>query len=163
MSPPRTDLGRCLEGLERVAEAAERLGLDAAAPRATLAAARTRLGFPGTAFGGFVAFSVYLPAYLRTEYTLEPGALEAQYIEEYFTEFRKKKTVEEIIARLKDREHLIAGRPVERLRYEPATMGSHQLEREPDGRPAPGVTLAFAFTSRPTPARSVPSRWSWAA
>jgi 50S ribosome-binding GTPase len=44
------DLGRCLEGLERVAEAAERLGLDAAAPRATLAAARTRLGFPGTAF-----------------------------------------------------------------------------------------------------------------
>jgi GNAT superfamily N-acetyltransferase len=41
------------------------------------------------------------------QYTLEPGALEAQYIEEYFTEFRKKKTVEEIIARLQDREHLI--------------------------------------------------------
>src|SRR4030095_9681173 len=41
------------------------------------------------------------------QYTLEPGALEAQYIEEYFTEFRKKKTVEEIIARLRDREHLI--------------------------------------------------------
>ena len=41
------------------------------------------------------------------QYTLEPGALEAQYIEEYFTEFRKKKTAEEIIARLKDREHLI--------------------------------------------------------
>ena len=41
------------------------------------------------------------------QYTLEPGALEAQYIEEYFTEFRKKKTVEEIVARLKDREHLI--------------------------------------------------------
>ena len=33
------------------------------------------------------------------------------------------------------REHLVAGRPVERLRYEPVTMGSHQLEREPDGRP----------------------------
>jgi (2Fe-2S) ferredoxin len=33
------------------------------------------------------------------------------------------------------REHLVAGRPVERLRYRPATMGSHQLEREPDGRP----------------------------
>jgi energy-coupling factor transporter ATP-binding protein EcfA2 len=44
------DLGRCLEALERVAEAAERLGLDAGAARATLAAARTRLGFPGTAF-----------------------------------------------------------------------------------------------------------------
>ena len=46
----RTDLGRCLEGLERVAEAAERLGLDAGAARATLAASRTRLGFPGSAF-----------------------------------------------------------------------------------------------------------------
>jgi len=41
------------------------------------------------------------------QYTLEPGALEAQYIEEYFTEFRKKKTAEEIMARLRDREHLI--------------------------------------------------------
>src|SRR5215475_5654699 len=41
------------------------------------------------------------------QYSLEPGALEAQYIEEYFTEFRKKKTVEEIVSRLKDREHLI--------------------------------------------------------
>ena len=41
------------------------------------------------------------------QYTLEPGALEAQYIEEYFTEFRKKKTADEIISRLKDREHLI--------------------------------------------------------
>src|SRR5207244_9577606 len=41
------------------------------------------------------------------QYSLEPGALEAEYIEEYFTEFRQKKTVEEIIERLKDREHLI--------------------------------------------------------
>ena|SRR2546425_11449719 len=41
------------------------------------------------------------------QYTLEPGALEAQYIEEYFTEFRKKKTADEIMARLRDREHLI--------------------------------------------------------
>ncbi len=41
------------------------------------------------------------------QYSLESGALEAQYIEEYFTEFRNKKTVEEIINRLKDREHLI--------------------------------------------------------
>src|SRR5438445_5593952 len=41
------------------------------------------------------------------QYSLEPGALEAQYIEEYFTEFRQKKTAEEIINRLKDREHLI--------------------------------------------------------
>jgi energy-coupling factor transporter ATP-binding protein EcfA2 len=50
VSPVRTDLGRCLQGLERVAEAAERLGLDAGAARATLTASRTRLGFPGTAF-----------------------------------------------------------------------------------------------------------------
>jgi len=41
------------------------------------------------------------------QYTLEPGALEAEYIEEYFTEFRNKKTADEIIARLRDREHLI--------------------------------------------------------
>jgi GNAT superfamily N-acetyltransferase len=41
------------------------------------------------------------------QYTLEPGALEAQYIEEYFTEFRNKKTAQEIVTRLKDREHLI--------------------------------------------------------
>lgn len=40
-------------------------------------------------------------------YTLEPGALEAEYIEEHFAEFRKKKTADEIIRRLKDREHLI--------------------------------------------------------
>ena len=44
------DLGGCLEALERVAEAAERLGLDAPQARETLADARTRLGFPGTAF-----------------------------------------------------------------------------------------------------------------
>ena len=50
MSLSRTDLGSCLEGLERVAEAAERLRLDAGAARATLVASRTRLGFPGTAF-----------------------------------------------------------------------------------------------------------------
>ena len=49
MASPR-DLGGCLEALERVAGAAERLGLDAIAARETLADARTRLGFPGTAF-----------------------------------------------------------------------------------------------------------------
>jgi len=38
---------------------------------------------------------------------LETGALEAQYIEEYFTEFRNKKTAEEITNRLRDRDHLI--------------------------------------------------------
>jgi GTPase SAR1 family protein len=47
---PHRDLGSCLEGLERVAEAAERLGLDTGKATETLAAARARLGFPGTAF-----------------------------------------------------------------------------------------------------------------
>lgn len=41
------------------------------------------------------------------QYRLEPGALEVQYIEEMFTEFSGRKTAEEIIDRLKDREHLI--------------------------------------------------------
>lgn len=41
------------------------------------------------------------------QYSLEPGALEAEYIEEYFTEFPNKKTADEIVGRLKDREHLI--------------------------------------------------------
>ena len=50
MSRGTRDLGGCLEGLERVAEAAERLGLDPSAATETLAEARTRLGFPGTAF-----------------------------------------------------------------------------------------------------------------
>ena len=41
------------------------------------------------------------------QYTLEPGALEVQYIEECFSEFSGKKTAEEIVDRLKGREHLI--------------------------------------------------------
>ncbi|HEX2193689.1 MAG TPA: (2Fe-2S) ferredoxin domain-containing protein [Candidatus Limnocylindria bacterium] len=32
-------------------------------------------------------------------------------------------------------EHLVGGRPVERLRYRPAGMGPHKLERDGDGRP----------------------------
>jgi 50S ribosome-binding GTPase len=73
------DLGRCLQALERVAEAAERLGLDAAAARATLAAARTRLGFPGTAFvlalaGGTGAGKSSLLNALAGEEVSPPGA-----------------------------------------------------------------------------------------
>ena len=41
------------------------------------------------------------------QYTLETGALEVEYIEEHFTEFRFRKTADEIIRRLHDREHLI--------------------------------------------------------
>ena len=45
--------------------------------------------------------------YHITHYDLEQGALEIQYIEEFFGEFPRKKTAREIVARLKDREFLI--------------------------------------------------------
>jgi GNAT superfamily N-acetyltransferase len=45
--------------------------------------------------------------YLIKQYPLETGALEIQYIEEYFGEFPHKKTAAEISARLRDREFLI--------------------------------------------------------
>jgi hypothetical protein len=45
--------------------------------------------------------------YLIKQYSLEAGALEIQYIEEYFGEFPRKKTAQEIVNRLGDREFLI--------------------------------------------------------
>jgi len=45
--------------------------------------------------------------YLIKQYPLDTGALEIQYIEEYFGEFPRKKTAREIMGRLTDREHLI--------------------------------------------------------
>jgi len=45
--------------------------------------------------------------YHITQYELEQGALEIQYIEEYFGEFPRKKSATEIIKRLKGRSHLI--------------------------------------------------------
>ena len=45
--------------------------------------------------------------YRITQYELEQGALEIQYIEEFFGEFSRKKTAAEIVRRLKDRAHLI--------------------------------------------------------
>jgi len=45
--------------------------------------------------------------YLIKQYPLESGALEIQYIEEYFGEFPRKKTAHEIVQRLADREYLI--------------------------------------------------------
>ena len=45
--------------------------------------------------------------YLIKQYPLETGALEIQYIEEYFGEFPRKKAASEIAARLRDREFLI--------------------------------------------------------
>jgi GNAT superfamily N-acetyltransferase len=45
--------------------------------------------------------------YLIKQYPVESGALEIQYIEEYFGEFPRRKTAAEIINRLGDRESLI--------------------------------------------------------
>ena len=45
--------------------------------------------------------------YLIKQYPLDTGALEIQYIEEYFWEFPRKKTAQEIIRRLREREFLI--------------------------------------------------------
>ena len=45
--------------------------------------------------------------YHITQYDLVQGALEIQYIEEYFGEFPRKKTASEIVERLEGRAHLI--------------------------------------------------------
>jgi hypothetical protein len=45
--------------------------------------------------------------YRITQYPLEQGALEIQYIEEFFGEYKRRKTAAEIVGRLKDRDHLI--------------------------------------------------------
>ena len=45
--------------------------------------------------------------YLITQYELEQGALEIQYMEEFFGEFPRKKTAAEIVRRLADRTHSI--------------------------------------------------------
>ena len=45
--------------------------------------------------------------YLIKQYALDQGALEIQYIEEFFNDFPRRKTATEVIARLRDREHQI--------------------------------------------------------
>lgn len=45
--------------------------------------------------------------YLIRQYPLEAGALEIQYIEEFFGEFPRRKTAAEVLDRLADRESLI--------------------------------------------------------
>ena len=45
--------------------------------------------------------------YLIKQYPLDTGALEIQYIEEFFGEFPRKKTAQEIMNRLRHRESLI--------------------------------------------------------
>jgi len=45
--------------------------------------------------------------YLLKQYGLHQGALEIQYIEEFFLDFPRKKTANEVITRLSDRDHQI--------------------------------------------------------
>ena len=45
--------------------------------------------------------------YLIKQYPLESGALEIQYIEEYFGEFPRRKTATDVLKRLRDRASLI--------------------------------------------------------
>ena len=45
--------------------------------------------------------------YLIKQYGLQQGALEIQYIEEYFLDFPRKKTAAEVMARLGNRDHQI--------------------------------------------------------
>ena len=45
--------------------------------------------------------------YLIKQYSLQQGALEIQYIEEFFLDFPRKKTAAEVIQRLGDRDHQI--------------------------------------------------------
>jgi GNAT superfamily N-acetyltransferase len=45
--------------------------------------------------------------YRITQYPLEQGALEIEYIEEFFGEYQRRKTASEIVGRLKNRDHLI--------------------------------------------------------
>src|SRR4051812_774972 len=47
------------------------------------------------------------PHYLIREYPLQQGALEIGYIEEYFSEFPRRKSAMEIVGRLREREYQI--------------------------------------------------------
>ena len=93
--------------------------------------------------------------YLIRQYALQQGALEIEYIEEYFGEFSRRKTSAEVMERLGDRDHqiLMAEAP---LPDDPATVVpvaykvSHELRRdETDAKLADLVTrlgdcVAFA-------------------
>jgi hypothetical protein len=58
---------------------------------------------------GKIQYNAVFPnvEYHITQYDLEQGALEIQYIEEFFGEFPRKKTAAEIVRRLSNRSHLI--------------------------------------------------------
>ena len=73
--------------------------------------------------------------YSIKQYGLEQGALEIEYIEEFFSEFERKKTAGEIMARLAGRPHLILMAEAA-LQDDPSTISpvaykvAHQLREE---------------------------------
>lgn len=73
--------------------------------------------------------------HLIKQYPLEPGAWEIQYIEEYFGEFPRRKTADEIITRLRDRESLIL-------------IAEAPLPDDPTGAPVP-VSYKIVHEIRP--------------
>ncbi len=95
--------------------------------------------------------------YLIRQYDLQQGALEIEYIEEYFGEYARRKTSAEVMERLGDRDHqiLMAEAP---LPDDPATVVpvaykvSHELRRnETDAKLADLVNRlsdCVAFTGR---------------
>ena len=95
--------------------------------------------------------------YLVRQYDLQQGALEIEYIEEYFGEFSRRKTSAEVMERLGNRDHqiLMAEAP---LPDDPATVVpvaykvSHELRgNETDAKLADLVTRlsdCVAFTGR---------------
>ena len=86
--------------------------------------------------------------YLIKQYALQQGALEIQYIEEFFLDFPRKKTASEVIQRLSDRDHQIlmaeAALPSDPGMVVPVSFKvSHELratENDPK-QYAPGTTL----------------------
>ncbi len=75
------------------------------------------------------------PNYLIREYPLQQGALEIAYIEEYFSEFPKRKTATEIMQRLDGREYQIlmaeAPLPDDAATFVPVSYKvSHELRPE---------------------------------
>ena len=73
-------------------------------------------------------------------YDLEQGALEIQYIEEFFGEFPRKKTASEIVRRLHARAHLICSPPRRSLtipaRLCPSLSRWHMKSKRPSRSPS---------------------------
>jgi len=73
--------------------------------------------------------------YLLKQYALQQGALEIQYIEEFFLDFPRKKSASEVMQRLSDRDHQIlmaeAALPEEPGTFVPVSFKvSHELRAQ---------------------------------